>query len=129
MAKGIKTAGSGRKKGTKNKHKAVSEIMRDVVVQSVTKGELPLEFMLRLMRDENESKTVRCEMAKAAAPYVHAKVITEIKHSGTLNLDSMSIDEIKSEIFSEIDELGILPSSLALPKGIANQGPRNGMKH
>ena len=34
-------------------------------------GELPLDFMLRVMRDESAPQALRCQMAIAAAPYVH----------------------------------------------------------
>jgi hypothetical protein len=36
-------------------------------------GMTPLQFMLRLMRDESADITLRCRMAIAAAPFVHAK--------------------------------------------------------
>jgi hypothetical protein len=37
-------------------------------------GESPLEFLMGLMRDEAEDKAVRIDAAKAAAPYLHAKL-------------------------------------------------------
>ena len=35
---------------------------------------MPLEFMLRVMRDPREPASRRDEMAKAAAPYLHPKM-------------------------------------------------------
>jgi len=32
-------------------------------------GEMPLDYMLRVMREESAAETRRDEMAKAAAPY------------------------------------------------------------
>ena len=37
-------------------------------------GELPLDFMLRVMRNEAEPVQVRTDMAKAAAPYIHPRL-------------------------------------------------------
>lgn len=81
MAPGIKTG--GRKKGSKNKRKAVAELMEDVTVKAVQSGETPLEYMLRVMRDRTQEHPRRDDMAKAAAPYVHSKLATtDVKHSG-----------------------------------------------
>jgi hypothetical protein len=38
-------------------------------------GETPLEYMVRVMRDPMQSNQRRDEMARAAAPYVHAKLL------------------------------------------------------
>ena len=41
---------------------------------------MPLDYMLAVLRDENQSMADRMDAAKAAAPYVHAKLSsTEIK--------------------------------------------------
>ena len=37
-------------------------------------GEMPVEYMLRIMRDPREPAARRDEMAKAAAPYLHPKM-------------------------------------------------------
>jgi len=63
MAQGRKTG--GRVKGSLNK---VTTEMRRAVAAS---GESPLEYMLRVMHDENEPLARRDDMAKAAAPYIH----------------------------------------------------------
>lgn len=43
-------------------------------------GLMPLEFMLSVLRDEAQPMESRMDAAKAAAPYVHAKLSsTEIK--------------------------------------------------
>ena len=66
MAKGIKTG--GRQKGTTNKRTA--EYMAGLLASGLD----PLEFMLKVMRDEKEDKHTRCDMAKAVAPYFYARV-------------------------------------------------------
>jgi hypothetical protein len=64
---------AGRRKGSKNKktleHQAMLEKAR-------SEGLMPLEYMLKLMRDEKESKEVRMEMAKHAAGYLHPRLTT-----------------------------------------------------
>lgn len=60
--------GSGRKKGVANlaTQKAKEEA-------NLT-GETPLQYMLRVMRDPKATIERRDGMAKAAAPYIHAKL-------------------------------------------------------
>ncbi|MDR3414640.1 MAG: hypothetical protein P4L83_00505 [Nevskia sp.] len=44
---------------------------------------MPLEYMLRVMRDEGQTLAVRMDAAKNAAPYLHAKLAsTEFKAPG-----------------------------------------------
>jgi hypothetical protein len=64
MAKGIKTG--GRQKGTTNKRTA--EYMAGLLESGLD----PLEFMLSVMRDEEEDKHLRCDMAKSVARYFYA---------------------------------------------------------
>ena len=46
-----------------------------VLLESVQAGgEMPLEYMLRVMRDPNAPAKRRDEMAKAAAPFLHSKL-------------------------------------------------------
>ncbi len=56
----------GRKKGSLNK--------RTLMIEHARSGSLPLDYMLKVMRDEKEDKLLRLEMAKAAAPYCHARL-------------------------------------------------------
>ena len=63
MATGKKTG--GRRKGTPNRRTAE---MRAEVAAS---GEMPLAYMIRIMRDPTTEPHRRDAMAKAAAPYVH----------------------------------------------------------
>jgi hypothetical protein len=41
---------------------------------SLENGEMPLDFMLRIMRDRREPGSTRFLAAKAAAPYCHAQL-------------------------------------------------------
>jgi hypothetical protein len=66
MAKGRKTG--GRKKGTPNKATAAK------AAEIAATGETPLDFLLRVMRDEDRAFEFRLDAAKAAAPYAHPKL-------------------------------------------------------
>jgi len=45
-------------------------------------GELPLDYMLRVMRDDNCDPIMRLDVAKAAAPFLHAKLaVQETRHA------------------------------------------------
>ena len=50
---------------------AAQQIMRPS--RFALRGESPLEFMLRLMRDRNREWSLRLDAAEKAAPYIHAK--------------------------------------------------------
>lgn len=66
--RGGKRPGAGRPKGAKSK------LTEKAIERAGATGELPLEFMLRVMRDEGEAFDVRFDAAKAAAPYMHARL-------------------------------------------------------
>ena len=66
--KGGKREGAGRKVGVPNKRTA--EIQKAVEDTGVT----PLEYMLNIMRSDNEETKTRLNAAISAAPYVHAKL-------------------------------------------------------
>jgi len=69
----------GRQKGTPNKATAAR------AAEIAASGLTPLDFMLKVMRDENELPDVRLDAAKAAAPYVHPRLAT-IENTGTMTL-------------------------------------------
>ena len=68
MPSGGKRNGSGRPKG------AINLAMRDVLSAAYASGEMPIAYMLRVMRDEKAREIRRDEMAKAAAAYLHTKL-------------------------------------------------------
>lgn len=71
--KGQKTG--GRQKGTPNKRTA------ETVAAIAATGEMPLDYMLRVMRDPLAEPARKDAMAKAAAPYCHA-ALKAIEHTG-----------------------------------------------
>lgn len=58
----------GRQKGTPNKASAARE------ARVAASGLTPLDYMLTVLRDQKNEAPVRLDAAKAAAPYVHAKL-------------------------------------------------------
>jgi hypothetical protein len=61
----------GRQRGTPNKKTA----LRNAAIGATTAdpGSLPLDFLLRLMRDPNLTLDLRVDLATTAAPFVHGK--------------------------------------------------------
>lgn len=104
MALGKKTG--GRKKGSRNK---ATESNRSAAKQS---GVTPLEYMLNIMSqpipdDANTAQkiaihTLRFDAAKAAAPYVHPRLSSQVvrgpgedgEHRMVLKLDAPWIEQI-----------------------------------
>jgi len=68
MAHGGARSGAGRKKDGKNR------ATEEAIARAEAGGELPLDFLLRIMRDDGADETKRIDCAKAAAPYLHAKL-------------------------------------------------------
>jgi hypothetical protein len=58
----------GRQKGVPNKRTAAK------VAEVEASGLTPLDFMLNVMRDKEQAMDLRFDAAKAAAPYVHARL-------------------------------------------------------
>lgn len=68
MAYGGARQGAGRKKGAPNK------ITAEAQKKAAETGIMPLDYMLEMLRNESLPAEDRFEAAKAAAPYVHAKL-------------------------------------------------------
>jgi hypothetical protein len=83
MARGGARTGAGRKKGVATR---MNEAARAKVA---AEGITPLEYLLGLLRDDKQPQEIRTDAAKAAAPYVHAKlanVESNTKLTGELTL-------------------------------------------
>lgn len=61
----------GRKRGTPNKALGKRKA-KDVEI--ATSGLMPLEYMLQVLRSDDEDPARRAWAAKEAAPYLHAKL-------------------------------------------------------
>jgi hypothetical protein len=61
-------------------------------------GEMPLDFLLRLMRDPHSPMARRLEAAKAAAPFLHPKLSAiDAKLSSVAGDPSAETDTIRIE--------------------------------
>jgi hypothetical protein len=73
--------GSGRKKGSKNRHSAASvKRYREIAAEARDAGLTPLNYMLSIVRDETAPEHRRDEMAYRAAPYCHPKLTSLHAH-------------------------------------------------
>lgn len=78
MPRGGPRTGAGRKAGAVSKATAA----RKALIEEASKeGLTPLEYMLQVLRNENEEKSVRLDAAKSAAPYMHPR-LAAVEHSG-----------------------------------------------
>jgi hypothetical protein len=82
--RGGKRAGAGRKKGS------LTQKTREIAEAAVESGITPLEYMLRVMRQQTEHEDPKIQAqrealafdaAKAAAPYMHPRLAT-VEHTG-----------------------------------------------
>ena len=71
--KRVKTG--GRTKGVRN----IASTKREAEIKA--SGLTPLDYLLRVMRDESLPDQQRIDAAKAAAPYVHPR-LASIEHNG-----------------------------------------------
>lgn len=62
----------GRQKGSRNRRTIALEAILD---KASKLGELPLEYMLKIMRDGKQPRARRDWAAGAAAPYIHPKLM------------------------------------------------------
>jgi hypothetical protein len=90
--RGGKRAGAGRRSGSRNKATAARQ------AAIAASGETPLDYMIRVMRDDSAPAERRDEMAKAAAPYVHPRLTAieqSVEHKA---VDKMTDAELDAEI-------------------------------
>lgn len=73
--RGGKREGAGRKLGSASKR------TREIADKAAENGEMPLEYMLRVMRDKTVDYQRRDWAADKAAPYVHNR-LAAVEHTG-----------------------------------------------
>ena len=96
MARGGVRANAGRKRG------ALTKKSRAIAEGALEDGITPLEFLLNVMRADSHHEdakvqvareAMRFEAAKAAAPYMHAKLASldvQAEHSGSIQFGWLS---------------------------------------
>lgn len=90
MAKGGARPGAGRKPNIPNKRTA------ETAAAVEASGLTPLDYLLSVMRDDLLDRDARVDAAKAAAPYVHAK-LAAVEFSGGLSFSH-------EDALAELDE-------------------------
>lgn len=75
MPRGGAREGAGRKAGAPTRFNAEAR------AKAAAGGIMPLDYLLAILRDETKPQETRIDVAKAAAPYVHAK-LAAIEHTG-----------------------------------------------
>ena len=88
--KGGARPGAGRKKGSPNRKSR--ELQAKVEAEGVT----PLAYLLSVMRSEANEQAVRIDAAKAAAPFVHAK-LSSVELGGEIGVRDVVSDEPPTE--------------------------------
>ena len=68
MSHGGARAGAGRKPGT------INRFSKDLLDKAAQSGQLPVDYLLEVMRDKSLDTRLRIDAAKVAAPYVHQKL-------------------------------------------------------
>lgn len=68
MSHGGSRPNAGRKKGKPGKKQ------RALVEKAESGGQMPVEYLLEVMRDPTNDQKDRMEAAKSAAPYLHARL-------------------------------------------------------
>lgn len=80
MARGGARSGAGRPPMAKN------VVDREAREKAHASGQSPLDFMLEVMRDKSGDRSQRLDAAKAAAPYMHAR-LNAVELSGGVTID------------------------------------------
>lgn len=102
---GGKRKGAGRPKGARSR-------LTERAIERAGEGLLPLDYMLAVLRDENRSDAERMDAAKAAAPFVHARLA--------------QIDQtvVHRQGVDEFDESELLDIARSGGDGVAGKAPR-----
>jgi hypothetical protein len=85
----------GARKGAGKPRGAKTRVTQEAIKRA-GEGETPLEYMLRVMRSEDEPAERRDEMALAAAPYVHAK-LSQVETKGEMTYRTVSSEPVSAE--------------------------------
>lgn len=92
MANGGARPGAGRKPG------AATAMNEEARKRALEGGMSPLDYLLGVMRDTNQDAGRRLDAAKAAAPYVHAR-LNAVSMSG--EVDSKITVNINKRVYAD----------------------------
>jgi hypothetical protein len=113
MARGGRREGAGRKPGS------VSKLDGEARRKAMEGGMMPLDYLLGIMRDEDQDARSRLDAAKAAVPYCHARLsATEVSGPNGSPVDIRTTQTLDISNLND-EELDVLER--ALRKTIASQ--------
>jgi hypothetical protein len=106
MSRGGRREGAGRKPGS------VSKLDTEARRKAMEGGMMPLDYLLGIMRDEDQDARWRLDAAKAAAPYCHARLSsTELSGPNGSAVEVRTTQKLDVSNLSE-EELDVLESAL-----------------
>jgi hypothetical protein len=114
--------GPGRPKGSPNKIKQIQ--LEAIRVARENPGEMPVDYMLRIMRDPNASDERRDDMAKAAAPHLHPK-LAAIKVDQT-SASQVTVDMNPDQLYAQLVEILVLSGAIN-PKLLSSKPQAQGI--
>jgi len=98
----------GRREGAGRKRGSVSKLDAEARKKAMEDGAMPLDFLLGIMRDEQQDHRSRLDAAKAAAPFCHARLSsTEVSgpNGGPVAVQTRVLDVSHITDEAELDAL------------------------
>ncbi len=122
--RGGRREGAGRPQGSPNKVGAAR------VAELAASGEMPLDYLIRVMRNPKETADRRFDAAKAAAPYCHPR-LTSVAESSTSPNETMSLmpsPELVAPIIARFERIAAGLPVPDLPRRLNGSGSKAGPK-
>ena len=96
---GGRRRGAGRPRGERDR------AVREAYLAAAEAGELPVDYMLRVMREESVDEKRRDAMAVAVAPYFHPK-LRSLTHTGLIDLRALTDEQLAlaEQFFSSLEQ-------------------------
>ena len=106
-------ARGGRREGAGRKPESVSKLDAEARKKANEGGVMPLDFLLGIMRDENQDARSRLDAAKAAAPYCHARLSsTEVSGPSGSPVEVQTTNVLDVSHITDMAELEALERAL-----------------
>jgi hypothetical protein len=109
----------GRREGAGRKPGSVSKLDAEARRKAMEGGMMPLDYLLGIMRDQDQDARWRLDAAKAAAPYCHAR-LSSTELSGP-NGSAVKVQTTRKLDISDLDDEELDMLERALQKTIALQ--------
>lgn len=100
---GGKRPGAGRKKGS------LTARTQEIMAKAASQGLMPLEYMLTVLRDEQQPHEERFKAAINAAPYLHPK-LSSVEHKGDPDNPLEQNSRVELVVVDAGNDQGVRPS-------------------